>query len=46
MKYYLLKPEIAGELGDSSEIIYESGKIKEVKFLEFVFNGWLGDNRG
>lgn len=43
MEYYLLKPEIAGELGDSSEIIYEDGRIKEVKFLEFVFRGWLGD---
>lgn len=43
MKYYLLKPEIAGELGDSSEIVYEEGRIKEVIFLEFVFRGWLGD---
>ena len=43
MEYYLLKPEIAGDLGDSSEIIYEDGRIKEVKFLEFVFRGWLGD---
>ena len=43
MKYYLIKPEVAGELGDNSEIIYENGRIKEVTFLEFVFLGWLGD---
>lgn len=43
MKYYLLKPEVAGELGDSSEIIYEGGRIKVVVFLEFVFKEWLGD---
>ena len=43
MKYYILNPEVAGELGDGSEVVYENGKIKEVKFLEYVFMGWLGD---
>lgn len=43
MNYFLIQPEIAGELGDNSEIIYENGRIKEVKFLEFIFTGWLGD---
>ena len=43
MKYYLLKPEVAGELGNSSKVIYEEGRIKEVTYLEFVFLGWLGD---
>lgn len=43
LNYYLLQPEIAGELGDSSEIIYEDGRLKEVQFLEFVVTGWLGD---
>ena len=43
MNYYLLQPEIAGELGDSSEITYEDGRVKEVQFLEFVFTRWLGD---
>ena len=43
MKYYVLKPEIAGELGDRSELVYEAGKIKEVTFLEYRFIGWQGD---
>lgn len=43
MKYYLLNPEVAGELGDGSEVEYENGRIKEVKFLEYNFMGWLGD---
>lgn len=43
MKYYLLNPEVAGELGENSEIIYENGKIKEVVHLEYNFIGWLGD---
>lgn len=43
MNYYLLNPEIAGELGDNSIIEYENGKIKEVLFLEYTFMGWQGD---
>ena len=43
MNYYLLYPEVAGELGDGSEIVYEDGQIKEVIFLEYNFMGWLGD---
>ena len=43
LNYYLLKPEVAGELGDNSKIVYEGGRIKEVISLEFVFLGWLGD---
>lgn len=43
MDYYLLNPEIAGELGDGSELVYEGGKIKEVVFLEYNFMGWQGD---
>lgn len=43
MNYYLLSPEIAGELGDGSEVVYEDGKIKEVIFLEYNFMGWQGD---
>lgn len=43
MDYYLLNPEIAGELGDGSELVYEGGKIKEVVFLEYSFMGWQGD---
>ena len=43
MNYYLLNPEVAGELGDGSELVYEGGKIKEVVFLEYNFMGWQGD---
>lgn len=43
MKYYLLKPEVAGEIGNNSNLVYEDGKIKEVPFLEYRFIGWLGD---
>lgn len=43
MNYYLLYPEIAGELGEASEVIYESGRIREVTFLEYNFMGWQGD---
>lgn len=43
MNYYLLNPEIAGELGDGCELVYEGGKIKEVIFLEYNFMGWQGD---
>jgi len=40
MNYYLLYPEVSGELGDGSEVVYEDGKIKEVIFLEYNFMGW------
>ena len=43
MKYYLLYPEVAGELGDGSQLVYENGKIKDVTFLEYNFMGWQGD---
>ena len=43
MNYYLLNPEVAGEIGDRSELVYEDGKIKEVTFLEYNFTGWQGD---
>ncbi|MCH5345343.1 MAG: hypothetical protein J1E64_15055 [Acetatifactor sp.] len=43
MNYYILNPEVAGELGDGSDLVYEGGKIKEVSFLEYNFMGWQGD---
>ena len=43
MTYYLLEPEVAGEIGENSIISYENGMIKEVKYLEYCFMGWLGD---
>lgn len=43
MNYYLLNPEVAGEIGNESELVYEGGKIKDVIFLEYNFMGWQGD---
>lgn len=43
MQYYLLEPEVAGGIGDMSEIVYKDGMINEVKFLHYEFYGWLGD---
>lgn len=43
MKYYVLEPEVAGQLGNKSKLVYEEGRVKEVIFLEYVFLGWLGD---
>jgi len=40
---FRLEPEVAGEIGENSIINYERGMIKEVKFLNYVFTGWLGD---
>ncbi|MDR6883772.1 hypothetical protein [Bacillus sp. 3255] len=44
MKFYLLEPEVPGGIGENSLLTYESGKIKEVVHLHFVFEGWLGDD--
>ena len=43
MKYYRLDPEVAGGLGEGSELLYENGRLKEVVFLEYECTGWLGD---
>lgn len=43
MRFYKLEPEIAGEIGDNSIIQYKNGKISKVKYLEFRFTDWLGD---
>ncbi len=43
MKYYELEPEVAGGMGDMTEIVYEGYKMKEVTFLHYEFFGWLGD---
>lgn len=43
MKYYKLQPEVAGQVGDESILEYKNGMISEVKFLEYSFFGWLGD---
>ena len=37
MKFYKLEPEVAGEIGESSKIEYENGKIKKIIFLEYFW---------
>jgi len=44
MKLYRLGPEVAGGLGENSIIIYnENGIMKDVSYLHYKFEGWLGD---
>jgi len=43
MNYYVLYPEVAGEIGENSILTYENGRIKEVDYLDYCFMGWLGD---
>jgi hypothetical protein len=42
-RLYLLNPEVAGGFGDRSIIEYQNGRLKNVKFLNYEFNVWLGD---
>lgn len=45
MKYFVLEPEVvAGGIGKKSKILYENSKIKEVLFLDYEFEDWLGDD--
>lgn len=44
MKYFVIEPEVAGGLGEKSEMLYENGKIKDVMYLDYEFQGWLGDD--
>lgn len=43
MMMYRLDPEVAGEIGENSEIIYENGMIKDILHLHYEMMGWLGD---
>lgn len=43
MKMYRLNPEVAGEIGENSKIVYEKGIIKGITYLHYEFAGWLGD---
>ena len=43
MKMYKISPEVPGGIGPNSVIEYEEGKIKNIKYLEFEFEGWFGD---
>lgn len=40
---YKISPEVPGSIGSNSVIEYEGGKIKNIKFLEYEFEGWFGD---
>ena len=49
MNYYIIEPEVAGEIGENT--IYEYGESRQekengpiIKHLHFVFDGWLGDD--
>lgn len=42
MKYYELSPEVAGELGPQS-VIHTDKYPPLVEKLEYIFQGWLGD---
>lgn len=44
MKYFILEPEVVGGIGRKSKILYENSKIKEVTFLDYEFESWLGDD--
>ena len=43
MKFYRLCPEVAGEIGENSKIVYKNGIIEDVTYLHYEFAGWLGD---
>lgn len=48
MKYYIIEPEVAGEIGENTvydnydEIVNEK-KNPIISHLHFIFDGWLGD---
>jgi hypothetical protein len=43
LKYFRLKPEVAGGFGERT-VIDRSGQFPEVKRLHYVFEDWLGDD--
>lgn len=42
MKFYIVKPEVSGGIGQQS-VIDTSCHPPEVKSLHYVFDGWSGD---
>lgn len=42
MTYYLLRPEVAGQLGDAT-VMDRSVHPPLVTHLEYAFDGWMGD---
>ncbi|MSS38725.1 hypothetical protein [Clostridium porci] len=48
MKYYIIEPEVAGEIGentvyDNYDAIVNEKENPIISHLHFVFDGWLGD---
>lgn len=43
MKFFKVRPEVPGSIGERSRVTYENGVIKEIHDLHFEFDGWLGD---
>lgn len=44
MSHYVIDPEVAGQLGPETILIRGAGKRPQVEFLEYTFDGWLGDD--
>jgi hypothetical protein len=42
MAFYVVRPEVPGQLGDET-VLHRSGDRLQVARLEYVFDGWLGD---
>ena len=42
MRYFNIEPEVAGGLGDRSEVRHVDGRL-QVDRLHYEFHGWLGD---
>ena len=43
MRYFTIEPEVAGGLGDRSEVRHVGGRL-QVDRLHYEFHGWLGDS--
>ncbi len=41
MNYYIMEPEVAGEIGYNT--IYQNSERTQISHLHFIFDGWLGD---
>lgn len=45
MNFYILRPEVAGSIhGDNSIIEDVSARPPKIKYLDYRFDGWLGDD--
>jgi hypothetical protein len=43
MRYYVLKPEVAGGIGPNTIFTDRTARPPLIERLHFVFSGWLGD---